>query len=272
MDIKRFLSGIILFPIVAAIIIFGNEYIVDITMAIVASMSIHEFYKAFHNSKKANPINWIGYLAAGMISIIHIVPIHMVLRTIGALLPISILILFMYVIITNGKRTIQDIAITFLGVFYIVIFLMFIPIIYENVPNGKILIWFVFFTAWGTDIFAFLVGRKFGKHHFTNISPNKTIEGCIGGTVGAIIIVFSYAIVCNLVFKIQINYGFTILVGTLLSIAGQIGDLSASAVKRYTGIKDFSNLIPGHGGMLDRIDSIIFIAPFAYFLLKLLIV
>lgn len=270
MNVKRVLSGLVLFPIVAVIVIWGNKYVVDITVALVALMSLYEFYKAFHTSKKANPIDWIGYVAAAMISLIHIVPINLALRTIGALLPISILVLFSYVIATNGKRTIQDIAITFLGVFYIAIFLMFIPIIRENLPNGKILIWFVFFSAWGTDIFAYLVGKKIGKHHFTEISPHKTIEGCIGGTIGAIVSVVIYAVVCNLVFKTQFNYVFVIVVGILLSLVGQLGDLAASSIKRYTGIKDFSNLIPGHGGMLDRIDSIIFIAPFAYFLLTLL--
>lgn len=270
MDIKRFLSGIILFPIVAAIIIFGNKYVVDVAISIVAIMSLHEFYKAFNTSGKAHPITWIGYIAAAAISIIHIVPIAIVLKTIGLLLSTSILVLFAYVIGTNGKTTIQDIAITFFGVFYVAIFLMFIPIIYENLPNGKILIWFVFASAWGTDIFAYLIGKKFGKHHFTEISPNKTVEGCIGGMIGSVIIVVIYAVVCNLVFETQINYAFIVIVGILLSLVGQLGDLAASAVKRYNGIKDFSNLIPGHGGMLDRIDSIIFIAPFAYFLLTMI--
>lgn len=270
MSIKRFLSGIILFPIVAILMVYGNKYIVDIVVSIVAIMSIHEFYKAFHTSGKAHPINWIGYLAAAMISIIHIVPISWVLRTIGLLLPTSILILFAYVIATNGKRNIMDIAITFLGIFYIAIFLMFIPIIRENLSNGKILVWFVFFSAWCTDIFAYLIGKNFGKHHFTEISPNKTIEGSIGGTVGAVIMVIIYAIVCNNIFNTELNYIYVAVVGILLSLVSQLGDLAASSIKRYTGIKDFSNLIPGHGGMLDRIDSIIFIAPFAYFLLTLI--
>ena len=218
---------------------------------------------------KAHPVEWIGYIAAAAISIIHVLPTGMVLRTIGILLSASVLILFAYVIATNGKRTIQDISITFFGIFYIVIFLMFIPIIHANLVNGKILIWFVFFSAWITDVFAYIVGKCFGKHHFTEISPNKTIEGCIGGVIGSVTVLIIYAIVCNSVWKTQMNYGFVILVGALLSMVSQIGDLSASAVKRYNGIKDFSNLIPGHGGMLDRIDSIIFIAPFAYFLLMM---
>ena len=269
MNVKRFLSGIILFPIVAVIIIFANKYIVDIVVSIIAIMSIHEFYKAFKTSGKAHPITWIGYLASFLICFIHVVPIGFVLRTIGFILPVSILILFAYVIATNSKVTITDIAVTFFGVCYITIFLMFIPIIRENLKDGIFLIWFVFFSAWGTDIFAYLVGKNFGKHRFTQISPNKTIEGCIGGIIGSVIITIGYAVICNLVFGLNINYWYIAFVGVLLSLVGQIGDLAASSIKRYTGIKDFSNLIPGHGGMLDRIDSVIFIAPFAYFLLTL---
>ena len=79
-----------------------------------------------------------------------------------------------------------------------------------------------------------------------------------------------YAVVCNNVWNMNINYVYIAIVGLVLSLVGQIGDLAASSIKRYTGIKDFSNLIPGHGGILDRIDSVIFIAPFAYFLLMLI--
>lgn len=271
MNIKRLVSALILFPIAAIILISGNKYIVDATIAIIAIMSMHEFYKAFRTSKKANPITWLGYIASAMISIIHIVPTDWILKTIGVLLPISLCILFLYVIITNLKINIIDIAVTFLGIFYIVIFLMYIPVIYENLQNGKILIWFLFITAWGTDIFAYLVGKKFGKHHFTQISPNKTIEGCIGGIVGAVILSVIYNVICQYVFHIEYNYIYVILITIILSILSQIGDLAASAIKRYNDIKDFSNLIPGHGGMLDRIDSIIFTAPFAYFLFMLLI-
>ncbi len=169
MNIKRYLSGIILFPIVALVMILGNKYIVDIFIAIVAIMSLHEFYKAFHTSNKANPIDWIGYVVAAMISMIHVIPTGSALKIIGALLAISVLVLFAHVIATNGKRSIQDIAITFFGIFYIVIFLMFVSIIRENLQDGKLLVWFVFFCAWGTDTFAYLIGKHFGKHHFTEV-------------------------------------------------------------------------------------------------------
>ncbi len=270
MNVKRVVSGLTLFPLVVILLVFGNKYVVDVAISIIAVMSLHEFYKAFRTGKKANPIDWIGYLAAAMISLIHVVPSNWILKTIGILLPTSILLLFLHAIITNLKIDIKDIAVTFLGIFYIVIFLMFISIIHENLENGKILIWYAFFTAWGTDIFAYFIGKKFGKHHFTEISPNKTIEGCIGGVFGAILLTTLYTIACNYFFNTQFSYAIIIVITFVLSLISQIGDLAASCIKRYTGIKDFSNLIPGHGGMLDRIDSIIFIAPFAYFLFMML--
>lgn len=270
MNVKRLVSGLVLFPIVAIVLVFGNQYIVDVAIAIIAIMSLHEFYKAFRTSGKANPIEWLGYLSAALISLIHVIPITWTVKTIGLILPIAILILFLYVIITKLKVNITDIAVTLFGIFYIVIFLMYIPIIREDLPNGKILVWFVLFAAWGTDIFAYLIGKNFGKHHFTEISPNKTIEGCVGGIVGGIILLTGYTAICQLIFGVEYNYFYVVVIALVLSILSQIGDLAASAIKRYTGIKDFSHLIPGHGGMLDRIDSIVFIAPFAYFLLMLL--
>lgn len=271
MDKKRWISGLILFPIVAIILIWGNKYVVDIFVSIIAIMSLHEFYKAFRTGKKANPISWIGYMLAALISVIHIIPEQWWLKTIGMLLPITLCILFLTVIIKNLKVNIVDIAVTFLGIFYIVIFLMYIPVINEDLQNGKILIWLLLFVTLGTDTFAYLIGRHFGKHHFTKISPNKTIEGSVGGIIGAVIITLIYNLVCQNIFNIQYSYISVAIITILLSVLSQIGDLAASSIKRYVGIKDFSNLIPGHGGMLDRIDSIVFAAPFAYFLFMLLL-
>lgn len=135
--------------------------------------------------------------------------------------------------------------------------------------NGKLLVWYVLFAAWGTDTCAYFIGCKFGKHKFSEISPKKSIEGCIGGTIGSLLIVIPYTIFLNTQFNMNINYIAISLIGIILSLIGQVGDFSASAIKRYVGIKDYSNIFPGHGGMLDRIDSVIFIAPFAYFLLML---
>ena len=268
MSIKRILSGIVLFPIFALILIFGNKYLVDVFVSIIAIMSLHEFYKAFRG--KASPIQWTGYITAGLISFIHLLPGEYVLPAITLLILMNILVLFAQCIVTNLKRNINDIAISLFGICYIVFFLMFAPLIRDSLENGKILIWYVFFSAWGTDIFAYFIGKRFGKHKFTQISPKKSIEGCIAGIFGAIIINIVYTLICNSIFGTSFNYLYIFVLSIFLSVISQIGDLAASSVKRYCEIKDFSNLIPGHGGILDRIDSVIFILPFAYFLLSII--
>lgn len=269
MNIKRITSALIGFPLVAVILILGNKYLVDICVSVIAIMALHEYFHSFKEQSENKNLRWIAYISAALISFIHVIPSKYLTNVIATIIPISTLVLFLQVIITNMKYNIKDIAISLFGICYIVIFLMFIPIIRE-MSNGRILIWFIFIAAWGTDIFAYCIGRRIGKHKFTKISPNKSIEGCIAGTFGAIVSMIIYAIVCNNLWNMNINYIYIAIVGLVLSLVGQIGDLSASSIKRYTGIKDFSNLIPGHGGILDRIDSVIFIAPFAYFLLTLI--
>ncbi len=267
MDIKRITSALLGFPLVVIILVFGNKYIVDITFAIVAAMSLHEYYKAF--KQKANPVIWMGYIASALIAFIHIFPLEHAITIVSVLIPLAVSILFLQIIITNMTTDIKDIAITFFGICYIPLFLMFIPLI-NGFENGKFLVWYILACAWGTDIFAYIFGKWLGKHKFSKISPNKTIEGCIGGILGAIILALLCTYIFNTFFEMQFSYLYTILISIILSIVGQIGDFAASSIKRYVGIKDFSNLIPGHGGMLDRIDSVIFIAPFAYMLLRLL--
>ena len=268
MSIKRILSGIILFPIFAIVLIFGNKYLIDVFISIVAIMSLHEFYKAFKG--KAEPIQWPGYVTAVLICFIHLIPNEYILPSITLIILLNVLVLFTQVVATTLKRNITDIAISLLGVCYIVFFLMFAPLIRDGLDNGKILIWYVFFAAWGTDIFAYFVGRKLGKHKFTEISPNKSIEGCVAGLFGSIIMCMVYTMICNSIWNTEISYIYIFGVSIFLSVISQIGDLSASAIKRHCGIKDFSNLIPGHGGLMDRIDSVIFILPFAYFLLSII--
>lgn len=266
---KRVLSSAVLLPIVLIIFILGNKYVVDIFMGIVALRCIYELFRAFEQ-KGHHPVRWIGYLAAIAIMFIHVIPQKNALISIAAIMPAAILLLFILVLTKKTKTNVIDIAITFFGVCYIVIFLMFMSLIRE-LDKGKFLIWYVFIASWLTDVFAYLVGKAIGKHHFTDVSPNKTIEGCIGGTVGSVICMVIYTVLLNQFAGFNFNIFLIIIVGIILSIIGQIGDLSASAIKRYSGIKDYSDLIPGHGGMVDRVDSVVFIAPFTYLLFLLIL-
>lgn len=267
MELKRIYSTMIGLPLVAIILIWGNQYLVDIVISIIAMMSLYEYFNSFKDQNKG--CRWIAYLAAVVIALLHIVPQENLLKIIAMMIPISILVLFIQVIVTNMKYTIKDVAITLFGICYIVFFLMHIAML-RGTSNGKITVWYVLLAAWGTDIFAYCIGKRFGKHKFSQISPNKSIEGCIAGIIGAIALMLVYTWGCNTYLGMNFSYCTIIVIAILLSLIGQVGDFAASSIKRYTGIKDFSNLIPGHGGMLDRIDSVIFIAPFAYFLFMLI--
>lgn len=266
--VKRVISSAILLPIVLAVFILKNKYIIDIFISIVAMRCIYELFNAFKH-KGLHPIEPLGYIAAFLICFLHIVPEINIAKLIGLIILITILISFVLMIFKK-KHDIIDVTITYFSISYVVIFLAFVSLLCNNVENGEWLIWYIFLASWMTDVFAYLTGRAIGKHHFTDISPKKTIEGCIGGIIGAVVSIAIYTILINKYLNLNINCLIIIIAGAFLSMLSQIGDLAASAIKRYVGIKDYSNLIPGHGGMLDRIDSLIFVAPFVYFLFTLI--
>lgn len=267
MKLKRILTGVIGLPIVALILIFGNKYIIDAVFGVVAIISIHEYFSAIE--KQYKPVKWIGYIAAILIAFIHIIPIEIWTKILIMLVPTSIVLLFIEIIATSMKTQPKDIFATFFGICYVIGFLVFLPLLY-SMPNGKFLIWYILIAAWGTDTFAYAVGMRFGKHKLTKISPKKSIEGSIGGTIGAVVIALIYTLIVSKYIDLGFSYVFIAITTLILSVISQLGDLSASSIKREMEIKDYGKIIPGHGGMLDRIDSIIFVAPFAYFLLTMI--
>lgn len=267
MDIKRITSGLLGFPLVLLILLIGDKIIVDVALSIIALLAMNEYFNAV--SKVSKPVRWLGYLSCLSIALVHIVPKEYLSTIVTLAVPTILLILFSQVIATEMKTTFKDIAYTFIGIFYVVFFMMFVAFI-NGMQDGNILIWYAIIAAWGTDIFAYFVGKAIGKHKFSKVSPKKSIEGCIGGTLGAILLMILYTYVANTFWGMNYSYLFIAGIGLILSLIGQIGDFAASSIKRSVDIKDFSNLIPGHGGMLDRIDSLIFLAPFAYALFTLL--
>ena len=267
MNVKRITTSLLGFPLVVIILLLGNKIVVDIALAIIAVLAMSEYFNAIE--KVAKPVRWVGYASCLSIALIHIVPQEYLDTVVTLSVPTILIILFAQVIATDMKTTFKDIAYTFIGIFYVVFFIMFVAFI-DGMKDGKILIWYAIFAAWGTDVFAYIVGKCIGKHKFSKVSPKKTIEGCIGGTVGAVILMLIYTYVANNFWGTNYSYLFITEIGILLSLIGQIGDFAASSIKRFVDIKDYSHLIPGHGGMLDRIDSLIFLAPFAYSLFTIL--
>lgn len=268
MDVKRILTAVIGLPVVVLVILFGNIYVVDVLFSGVALFCLYEYFKAF--DKKTKPIKWVGYLSCISIALIHIIPENLRIPCLIAAVPTIITILFLHVIVSEMKINYEDMSITFMGINYIVVLTAFIPVI-KAMNNGDILIWYLFIASWGTDTFAYLTGMAIGKHKFSKISPKKSVEGCIGGLLGAIVLGLIYTyIVNNVIGGIEVSYLNITIIVAVLSLLSQIGDFAASCIKRYVEIKDYGNLLPGHGGMLDRIDSVIFIAPFAYLLLTMI--
>ena len=267
MDVKRITSGLLGFPLVLIILLLGNKIVVDVCLSIIALLAMDEYFNAV--SKVSKPVKWLGYLSCLSIAFIHVVPPEALRMVVTLSVPTILIILFAQVIATDMKTSFKDIAYTFLGIFYVVFFIMFVAFI-DGMTNGKILIWYALFAAWGTDISAYVVGKYFGKHKFSKVSPKKSIEGCIGGVVGAVILMLAYTYIANKYWGMNYGYLQIGIIGVVLSLIGQIGDFAASTIKRFVDIKDYSNLIPGHGGMLDRIDSLIFLAPFAYALFTVL--
>lgn len=271
--IKRSLTAIIGLPFVLLILIFGNKYIIDCVVAVLAACGIYEYMKCV--SHKFKPVGWLGFVLAVAIAFLHVVPAEYVKE----FLPLGIIgvvvALFMHVVFSDMKINYADIAVTLFGILYIVGFFAFVAAIYgveiDGNNVGRYYIAFLFLATWGSDIFAYLIGRKFGKHKFSKISPKKSIEGCIAGAISGTVLVVLAAIIFNNAFGLEFNYGVIALIAAVITVLGQIGDFSASCIKRYCEVKDFSNLLPGHGGIIDRFDSVIFAAPFAYYLLVFLI-
>ena len=261
MDLKRILTTVFGLPIVALLFVLGNQYVIGIAVLIASIISMYEYFGAV--KKVSKPIQWVGYLANIYIVGAMFLETEKLLHLVALSIPIIMLILFLNVIFTDMKITFKDVAYTLVGIMYVPFFFMFLELI-RKIENGKILFAYTFVVSWSTDIFAYLIGKHFGKHKFSKISPKKSIEGCVAGAIGAVIISVIYMVISNKFWGTEFSYGMIALISLGLSLLSQVGDFVASSVKRFVDVKDYGNLLPGHGGMLDRLDSLIFIAPFLY--------
>lgn len=255
---ERVVSAMIMLPLLILLIIKGIPlYLAGVALMVIA---LHEFYVAFETIDY-HPIKIIGYLFAIFLFFANLFYFSVNLIA----LAVFLLFLVSTLLVLNHKNTPVDVCITFAGIGYICIFFEYIIKIVNNIPDGGIYVWLVFLIAFSTDIFAYLVGRQFGKHKLMpKVSPKKTIEGSLGGIIASFVFTFIF----GLVFKMPLSIIF--ILGIFGSMIAQLGDLTASSIKRYVGIKDFGRIIPGHGGVLDRFDSVLLVSPFVYFIFGLL--
>ncbi len=263
----RIISGLFIAFFVILVVFLGDTVLQYSLMAL-SLIGLHEFYKALNGKHIA--INYISY----GFTIAYYFLIGQNLSTL--LMPLFMvytLILCSYLVFNYPKVNINNVAISLLGVVYIPVMFSYVYQI-RMLENGLYLVWFVFITAFATDTFAYFTGVFLGKHKLIpHLSPNKTIEGSVGGILGCVILCVAFGVF--LLTNVQINATTNVLlvaglVGLLCSIFAQFGDLTASSIKRLTGVKDFGNLIPGHGGVLDRFDSILFTAPILFIVLQIL--
>lgn len=186
----------------------------------------------------------------------------------------SLIVFMMVYVFSFPKFKAGQVMACFFEFIYAPVLLSFLIFIREGWQHGIYLVWLVFLCSWGSDTFAYCVGVLFGKHKMTpKLSPKKTIEGAIGGIVGAGLLFGLYTIfvidqipwIISGCIWMSINPVAAICLGSIGAMVSMIGDLAASAIKRDYEIKDYGKLIPGHGGIMDRFDSVIIVAPIVFF-------
>ena len=261
MFVTRLLSGIVLVALLLLTIIPGG-YILFFPLLCISVIGMFELYRAMEIHKgSVSLLEGAGYFCA----VVYYGAVWLDFEKYGmaALLVGLIILMFVYVF-TYPKYKADQVMAAFFGLAYVPVMLSFIYLT-RNLEGGIFHVWLIFLCSWGCDTCAYCVGVLIGKHKMTPVvSPKKSVEGAVGGVVGAVLLGLIYAAATKGDLP---AYGIICGVGALISM---VGDLAASAIKRNQEIKDYGTLIPGHGGILDRFDSVIFTAPIIYFLSTLL--
>ena len=265
--------------VVGAIILVGMNFtrgfLFSTLVAIAALIGLLEFYSVVAK-KDIKPVRVVGYLAA--LSIAFVPFLDSALGTENAAKTLNFFLLGLFVIVFlllminmfSTKYNLVDIAVTFFGIFFIPFSFSFV-ISTKDLRYGDYLVWIIFLGAFATDIAAYFVGTRLGKRNIVpTISPKKTTEGAIGGLVGSILSITIFALFLTNT-EIDIAVYHYIILGVLCGIIAQLGDWAASSIKRQAGVKDYGTIMPGHGGLLDRLDSLIFVAPVVYFYLTTIV-
>jgi len=274
--LKRILSSVIGLPLLVIFVIMGGWPLKIAVFGLIV-IAMYELYDAL--SKRRMSIHYVGYLFAAIymyfIDNTNVGNVMMVIL-ISFTLTVSILL-----VVFHNRITVMDCAATMFGFYYVTVLMSLVYLVREaNGEQGLFLVWIIFISAWGCDTGAYFTGITLGKHKLIpSLSPNKTVEGAIGGVVFASLLTVAYAAIMIHVsplkrvsdfetFQLLLRYA---VLGAGGAVFAQLGDLAASAIKRYTKIKDFGRILPGHGGVMDRFDSVLFTAPAVYLISMLVI-
>jgi phosphatidate cytidylyltransferase len=254
------------------ILVFLGGYFLLAGVFILTLYALKEFSNAFGDKK---PDAWVFWASTVLLYAGYLIPaIHMYVFLPWIFVSLVLCFLSMFAM---EKRDLMQGFTSFIGVFYIIFLAFHIVLVDESygtplhvtehftLSGIHSYVWIVILSAFGTDIFAYFTGMAIGSRKLCpGISPKKTVEGAIGGVLGSVLL-------CGLFgfFFLPLGFGNCIVIGVVGGVTSQLGDLSASVLKRKIGIKDWSSLIPGHGGILDRVDSMLFTAPTVFYILMI---
>ncbi len=257
----RLLSGIVL-VILALFIIISGGYVTLFSLLGISLIGMYELYRVFQIEK--TPMAVISYL----MTVLFYCNLNWQWITDPFLFVMALLILLMFVyVFSYPKYEAKHVMAIFFGLFYVAVMLSYVYQI-RMLESGLYLAFLIFICSWGCDTCAYCVGVLIGKHKMAPVlSPKKSIEGAVGGVVGTALLTVIY---CS-VFKAQMgldtrSIAILAAISAVAALISMVGDLTASAIKRNYDIKDYGTLIPGHGGIMDRFDSMMITAPIIYYL------
>ena len=257
----RLLSGIVL-VILALIVIISGGYVTLFSLLGISLVGMYELYRVFKLER--TPLAYISYVMAVLFYVSEL--FAGIVDPMALVMLFLILLMFAYVF-SYPKYEAKDVMTIFFGMFYVAVMLSYVYQI-RVLESGVYLAFLIFICSWGCDTCAYCVGVLFGKHKMAPVlSPKKSIEGAVGGVVGTALLTVIY----TSVFRAQMGLDTRgiIVLAVISAVAGlisMVGDLTASAIKRNYDIKDYGTLIPGHGGIMDRFDSMMITAPIIYYL------
>lgn len=256
--LKRILTGAVGLPIVIGLVYIGGLAVVAACF-LLAVFGLRELYIALN--KKHRPIFYIGYVfAAVYFAVLYFFGTGYLLLIVLLLFIISVHLCM--VVFFNRVSLYECLSVVY-GFFYVPFLMAFFVLVREH-EMGQYYVWLIFTSAFGADTFAYIVGSALGKRKLKNSpSPSKSVEGLIGGVLGAAFLGFLYGLFMGVLLN-------TIIISVLGAVFSVVGDLAASAVKRRTDLKDFGNVFPGHGGVLDRIDSTLVVAPVVFVVMSVM--
>lgn len=258
----RLISGIVLVALIIGTIVPGGNILFAANL-IISLVGVYELYKVLGIEKKTVGIT--GYVA--LLSYYALLYLGKTDKMMILMVVFLICLLAQYVFMFPKYKT-EEISNAIMCMLYAGVMLSYLYSVRQG-NNGAYTVWLIFLCSWGSDTCAYVAGVAFGKHKMAPVlSPKKSIEGAVGGVIGAAILGAVYAAV----FADKINMGNPILVFAVVCAVGalisMVGDLAASAIKRNHDIKDYGKIIPGHGGIMDRFDSVIYVAPIIWILLE----